>query len=113
MFNVRAEHFDGQVILHCEGRLVRGHETRLLCTALRQDRQEIVVDLSGVAAVDAAGVGALVSLQAAGLYLTLTDPVPTVRELLSRTKLDSIFEIIETRSGLWKADAPTEVAVSS
>ena len=65
MFNVRGENFDGQVLLHCEGRLVRGDETKLLCAALRQDRDQCIVDLREVTAVDAAGVGALVSLQAA------------------------------------------------
>lgn len=104
VLTVRAEIFDGQVILHCEGRLVRGDEIKLLCAALRQDRDQFIVDLREVTAVDAAGVGALVSLQAAGVYLTLVDPTPTVREVLSRTNLDSIFEIIESRSRLWAAE---------
>lgn len=102
MFKVMVENVDGQVVLHCEGRLVRGDETKLLCTALRQDRDQFIVDFREVTAVDAAGMGALVSLQAAGVYLTLVDPAPTVREVLSRTKLDSIFEISESGSGLWK-----------
>ena len=112
MFNIRVENVDGQVVLHCEGKLVLGDETKLLCAAMRQDRQEIIVDLREVTAVDAAGVGALVSLQAAGFYLTLTDPTPTVRELLSRTKLNSIFEITESGSALWNTETQTEATVS-
>ena len=97
MLNITIEKFDGQAILHCVGRLVLGHETGLLCAAIRQTSRELMVDLHGVTAIDAAGIGALVSLQAAGFYLTLVDPGPSVREVLARTDLDSVFEINETR----------------
>ena len=97
MLNITIEQFDGQVILRCEGRLVLGHETGLLCAAIRQTSRELMVDLHDVTAVDAAGIGALVCLQSAGFYLTLADPSPIVREVLARTDLDSVFEISETR----------------
>jgi anti-anti-sigma regulatory factor len=48
--------------------------------------------------VDAAGIGALVSLQAAGVYLTLMNPTEQVKEIFKATRLDSIFEIRESRS---------------
>jgi anti-anti-sigma factor len=98
LLNITVEKFDGQVILHCAGRLVTGHETRLLCTAIRQSSRELRVDLREITAVDAAGIGALVSLQAAGFYLTLLDPSPILREVLARTELDSVFEIHQTQS---------------
>jgi len=98
LLNITVEHFDGLVILHCEGRLVIGYETRLLCASIRQTSRELRVDLREVTSVDAAGIGALVSLQAAGFYLTLADPSPMVREVLARTELDSIFEIHQTTS---------------
>ena len=96
MLNIATEHADSDLIFHLQGRLVRGNDTGILCAALRYNRREIVLDLSGVTAIDAAGMGALISLQAAGFYLRLTDPIPSVREALSRTKLDSVFEITET-----------------
>ena len=96
MLNIATEHVDGELTFHLQGRLVRGNDTGILCAVLRHDRREIVLDLSGVTAIDAAGMGALISLQAAGFYLRLTDPIPSVRELLSRTKLDSVFEITQT-----------------
>lgn len=98
MLNISVESFGNQVILHCQGRLVNGHETKLLCTTMQQKAAQIIVDLCGVTAMDAAGIGALVSLQVAGFYLKLTNPSRPVRELLTRTKLDSVFEIIETES---------------
>lgn len=94
---IRVERADGSVILHCQGRLVLGHETALLCSVMQQGTREVVVDLHGVTAIDAAGVGALMSLQAAGFYLILVDPTPLVKEVLARTELDSVFEIVENR----------------
>jgi len=106
LLNITVEQFDGQVILHCEGRLVTGHETRLRCAAIRQDFRELRVDLREITAVDAAGIGALVSLQAAGFYLTLVDPSPILRDVLARTELDSVFEIHQTQSPDGRALAP-------
>jgi anti-anti-sigma factor len=86
------------LILECRGRIVRGDETSILCAAARQDVRNVVIDLKEVETIDAAGVGALVSLQAAGMYLRLANPTAQVRELLRVTKLDSIFEICDWRS---------------
>lgn len=97
MLNVSVETIDHRVIIHCEGGLVRGHETKLLCATLQQNAGQLVVDLSGVSLIDAAGIGALVSLQAAGYYLQLANPTNAVREVLTRTKLDSVFEIIRPK----------------
>ncbi|MGB0029899.1 MAG: STAS domain-containing protein, partial [Candidatus Sulfotelmatobacter sp.] len=58
----------------------------------------VVLDLAQVDAIDAAGIGALISLQAAGVYLKLVDPAQQVREILKITKLDSVFEICESQS---------------
>ncbi len=93
MLQVRIEELDGNIILHCAGRIVRGHETSLLCAASGQSGRNIVVDLSQVDAIDAAGIGALIALQAAGVYLRLANPTHAVRQVLSVTRLDSIFEI--------------------
>ncbi len=98
MLTITIENFAEPVILRCQGRIVRGDETRILCSAMHQEGRSVVLDLTEVDAVDAAGMGALVSLQAAGVYLKLMNPSSQVRELLKLTKLDSIFEIFETHS---------------
>jgi anti-anti-sigma regulatory factor len=46
-----------------------------LCTVVRQESRNVVLDLSKVDAIDAAGVGALIALQAAGVYLRLLNPL--------------------------------------
>jgi hypothetical protein len=79
------------------------------------------VDLSGVTAIDAAGIGALVSLQATRTRLRLVDPFVTVRQvlILRLTNLDSVFDMSESecrketigtlRDG-WEFMLPTESA---
>jgi len=108
LLNVIAENVDGQLTFHLEGRLVRGEDTKLLCAALRHAQREIVLNLRGLTAVDARGLGALISLQASGFYLRLSNPTRGVLELLARTKLDSIFEVFE--GGAFK---PGDLAVSA
>ncbi|MGC1784676.1 MAG: STAS domain-containing protein [Acidobacteriaceae bacterium] len=54
-------------ILRCQGRIVRGQETAILCAAAQQNGRDVILDLSQVNAIDAGGLGALVSLRAAGI----------------------------------------------
>ena len=93
MLNVIVEKLGDVVILRCQGRIVRGQETAILCAAVQLYGREVILDLRKVDAIDAAGIGVLVSLQAAGVYLKLMAPGEQVREILRLTKLDSIFEI--------------------
>jgi anti-anti-sigma factor len=98
MLTVTIENLGEVTVLHCVGRMVRGNETAILCSALWQQARNLVLDLTRVDVIDAAGIGALVSLQAAGIYLKLLNPTEQVREVLRLTRLDSIFEICESRS---------------
>ena len=93
MLTVPVHNLAGIVVLRCQGRLVRGEESALLCAAVRQYGREVVLDLTDVNSIDAAGIGALVSLQAAGIYLKLMNPSDLVRTLLRITGLRSVFEI--------------------
>jgi anti-anti-sigma factor len=93
MLNVTVERFAETVILHCVGRIVRGDDTALLCAAVSQHACDIILDLEKTDAIDAAGIGALISLHAAGVYLRLINPSKPIREVLRLTHLDSIFEI--------------------
>ena len=92
--NVNIENRNDVVVLHCSGKIVKGEETALLCAASRQRGRTIVVDLADVEAIDAAGIGLLVSLQAAGIYLKVMNPSRQVREMLRVTNVDSVVEII-------------------
>ena len=96
MLTVTFKDSDDGVVLQCQGRIVRGDETAILCAAVRQEGRNVTLDLTGVDAIDAAGIGCLVSLQASGIYLTLLNPTEQVREVLRVTQLESIFEIQES-----------------
>src|SRR5579863_853788 len=98
MLTVTTEHFGNETILRCVGRIVRGQETAILCAAIEEHERDLVVDLAEVDAIDAAGIGLLVSLQAAGIYLKLVNPTRQVRELLRVTQLESVFEIYPSQS---------------
>jgi anti-anti-sigma factor len=98
MLTINVESNSEVVVLRCSGRIVSGHETALLCSAMPQESRNVVVDLTEVDAIDAAGVGALLSLQAAGVYLKLRNPSRQVREILKVARLNSIFEICESQS---------------
>ncbi|MFZ3342287.1 MAG: STAS domain-containing protein [Terriglobales bacterium] len=93
MLRVTSEELGNSIVLRCAGRIVRGEETSLLCAAVRHRGRKIVLDLTEVDTIDAAGVGALISLQAAGIYLQLMNPAKAVREVLQVTGTDSVFEI--------------------
>ena len=101
MLNVVTEKSGETVVLHCQGRIVRGYETAILCHVLRHADQRIVLDLSEVEAIDAAGIGALVALQAAGIYLQLVNPSTTVLEVLQISRLDSIFDVRRSPTPEW------------
>ena len=93
MLTVTLENVGDGVILYCSGRIVRGEETAILCSAVRHHGKNVILDLSRVDGIDAAGVGALIALRAAGIYLTLRNPSHPVSELLRVTQLDSVLEI--------------------
>jgi len=95
VLTVTVHNLTDTVVLRCRGRLVHGEESALLCAAVRHYGSEIVLDLTQVSAIDAAGIGALVSLQAAGIYLKLMNPSEPVRTVLRITGLRSVFEICE------------------
>jgi anti-anti-sigma factor len=95
------------VLLRCTGRIVGGDETALLCAAVGKYGRKIILDLSQVDAIDAAGVGALIALQAAGIYPRLMNPNKAIREVLQVTHLDSIFELYsDPLAGIQEEDAP-------
>jgi len=106
MLTVTVKNFDEITVVHCLGRIVRGYDHVLLCLAAQQVGRNVVLDLTFVDAIDAAGIGALVSLQAAGVYLKLMNPTRQVRETLKITNLDTIFEIRESHEGFDEKSTP-------
>jgi anti-anti-sigma factor len=110
VLNITFESARRVVTVRCQGRLVCGLESTLFGAAVPLHRREIIiVDLSGVTAIDAAGIGALISLRAPGTYLRLVDPSETVRQVLRLTNLHSVFDISESEWRKPATAAPREL----
>jgi anti-anti-sigma factor len=80
----------------CPPALVRGQEQPLLSLAMPAlEKGDLTLDMSQVQMVDAAGLGMLVVLHhcaaQSGHRLRLLNPGPRVAQLLSLTRLDSVF----------------------
>ena len=89
---------DQTAILACEGPIVRGEEINVLYGKVILQRSSIVIlDLSAVTRMDAAGLGILVACYQALLVnqrrLVLQNPSAHVEDLLHRTNLHLLFEI--------------------
>lgn len=88
------------MIVHCNGRLVYRDEAAALTHLVREvlaNDGRVVLDLSGVSAIDSAGIGELAFLQnlaqSQNAELKYASPSPLVRDLLDLTNLDSVLDI--------------------
>ena len=89
-------------VFHCAGRIVRSDAAFRLRDAVAQQREALVVllDLSGVQALDGGGLGMLIFLQMwthdRGIQFKVFDPVAAVRRSLERTRSAAAVEIAAT-----------------
>jgi len=88
------------IVVHCHGRIVYRDEaaalSRLVGEILKQG-SKLVLELSGVNALDSAGIGELALLQTWArerkAELKCAGANPMVRTLLDLTNLDSVLEV--------------------
>ncbi len=90
-------------VISCKGRIAYGAEAAALSAEIAElvpQTRRVVIDLSGVEMIDAAGLGALISgvltAQASQCSVTLAAPGNLILELLELTKLTSVFEVHST-----------------
>jgi anti-anti-sigma regulatory factor len=95
VLNVKVERTNELVTLVCEGELAAGDENSLLCAALGFYGRDIALDLGGVTSIDSSGIGALIALQAAGIYIRLKDVSEEVSKALRARDAESLFEARE------------------
>lgn len=100
MLRVQIDKIGEMVILECEGRIVRSESAfklREVVTSQR-DVQVIVIDLSGVTAIEGDGLGMLVFLQRWAfdhrIQFKLFNPRTSVLDRLERTNSMQEFEIV-------------------
>ena len=89
----------GAVVLHCQGRIIFGPESRALTDIVADvlpSARRMIVDLAGIETVDSAGLGELVLLhmwaEAAGYSMKFAGPRVPVRRLLELTNLVAVFD---------------------
>lgn len=99
-FGVRGRHSAGVTVLTAVGRLVAGVGAADPMWQTSRDWRgatRLVVDLAGVTALDAGGVGALLRLRQsaarAGVPVTVAAAAPRVRRVLQLLRLDAVFEL--------------------
>jgi len=98
------------IVVHCHGRIVYRDEavalSRFVGEILKKG-SKLILELSGVSAMDSAGIGELALLQTwaqerkADLKCAGANPV--VRTLLDLTNLDSVLEVHPTLDGALEA----------
>ena len=99
MFNIHIDAVGDTSIIECEGRLVRSDAAFALRKAViaQCDSRIIVLDLTGVTAIEGGGLGMLVFLQGWArdhdLKLKLFNPSSTVLERIERGSSLQTFDI--------------------
>jgi anti-sigma B factor antagonist len=90
-------------VIYCKGRIAYGIEAASLSGEIADlvpNTRRVVIDLSGVEMIDAAGLGALISValtaQANQCSIKLAAPGNLIRQLLELTKVASVFAVHPT-----------------
>jgi anti-sigma B factor antagonist len=107
---------DGVTVVSCSGRIVFGDEASALRDSLKKllaGTKQIVLNLSGVSYIDSGGLGTLVgvysSARASGADIKLTGLGQRLRDVLSITKLATVFEVYDTDQQAIAAFKPNHV----
>ena len=106
MLTVDVEKANDVAVVHCGGRLVRGAEVSTLRNAVVSENKAriVVLDLSQLDFMDGGGLNALVSLhhwtRNHGIQLKLVNPSSFVQEMLTRTRLNRVFDISSLHDAL-------------
>jgi anti-sigma B factor antagonist len=90
-------------VICCKGRIAYGIEAAALYSEIAElapQTRRVVIDLSGVEMIDAAGLGTLISfvlaVRGSQCSVKLAAPGNLIRELLELTKLTAVFELYPT-----------------
>jgi len=119
MFKIHIDEVGDTVIVECEGRLVRSDAAFALRNAVtaQSDARIIVVDLTGVTAIEGGGLGMLVFLQGwardRDLKLKLFNPSRSVLERIERASSLQSFELAsldELMALIARAEGPQSLA---
>ena len=104
--NIRERQSGDVTVLDMDGRITIGEGSVALCSAthrlLEEGKKKILLNLAGVGYIDSSGIGELVSSYTAinkeGGQLKLLSLTQKLRDLLTITKLLTVFDAYEDES---------------
>ena len=98
--NLETRNLSDVIIVYCQGRIVYRDEAAALSGVVEEllrPNSKLVLDLSGVSAIDSAGIGELALLHTLGVEknasLKYAGATSQVRGLLNLTNLDRVLEM--------------------
>ena len=102
MLSLRIERLGDVTVIHCAGRIVFPYNREFRIRLLQQlQTRTLVLEFVDTIAIDASGLGLLVSLRTwatqTGRALKLMNVTPRVEQLLQMTRLKPEFEICSAR----------------
>ena len=106
MFEIIQERDSDPPVVHLTGDLLLGTPTDSLVSLIQrlvaEGRADVIVQVSAIAAIDSTGLTALVTahqtLKRAGGRLVLVQPSARLRTALDRTRLISMFLVVENKA---------------
>ena len=117
--SVEARNQGDVIIVCCHGRIVYRDEAAALSRIvdeLLHTGTKLILDLSGVSAMDSAGIGELALLetwaQQRNAVLKCAGPSHVVRTLLDLTKLDSVLEVFNSLDEALDSFREAKIAVA-
>ena len=106
-------------VVRCRGRIVFGEEAdelRRAILCLLNESQRIVLDFAWIEYIDSSGLEALVasfiSARHRGAEIKLAALSPRVREVLTTTRLDRLFEVYDSADEAIKSFRPNPEAAA-
>jgi len=104
--NINKREVKGVLVMDLDGRVSLGETNRQLHEALREavadGKKKVVLNLAKVAAIDSSGLGEIVAgystLSAAGGTLKLINLPERVSDLMTITKLYTVFDIYDSEA---------------
>jgi anti-anti-sigma factor len=105
MLKIQTRNLGNVTVLCLQGRIVNGETAALRKAVLSQSHvSAIILDLAGVSAVDASGLGLMLELrqqtESKGIRFKLMNVSKFVLQVLEVTRLDAVFEIT-SQGELW------------
>lgn len=114
--NIRERVERGTIVVDLEGSITIGETNRKLHDAMRQlvieQKKDVLLNLAKVKYIDSSGLGEVVAgfstLKAAGGVLKLANVPERVMDLMTMTKLYTVFDIYDNESEALDSFAPAE-----